>query len=209
VAQELIAQPDGLDLFIIDYQMGQGQENGLELCRRVKNVSDKPVIMLTGESSTEVIVSCLYAGADQYITKPYVLEELLARVHVTLRNAGVPEAGSENGTFEGIGISENNRKLISETDSVSISERELEVAQVLFANPEQVIRRDYLYSLIFGTNLPPFNRAIDIIVGRLRKKVAQLTDDVVILSARNSGYMLTRRPADYKFDSQQDGDTAN
>lgn len=193
-AIEFINQSSDVDLFIIDFDLDDVSEDGLSLCRKIKAYTGKPIIMLTGESSTDVTVSCLYAGADQYVTKPYILQELVARIHVVLNR--FPRENEEVSqtlelTYNTVTLNGRLRELRSETGVVRLTEREIQLAEVLFMHPDEDIPRDRIFALIFGKQMPPFNRAIDIIVGRLRKKIAKVTDEVVIQPSRSSGYRLT------------------
>lgn len=193
-AIEFINQSSDVDLFIIDFDLDDVSEDGLSLCRKIKAYTGKPIIMLTGESSTDVTVSCLYAGADQYVTKPYILQELVARIHVVLNR--FPRESEEVSqtlelTYNTVTLNGRLRELRSDTEMVRLTEREIQLAEVLFMHPDEDIPRDRIFALIFGKQMPPFNRAIDIIVGRLRKKLSKVTDDVVIQPSRSSGYRLT------------------
>jgi len=193
-AIEFLNQSSDVDLFIIDFELDDVSEDGLSLCRKIKAYTGKPIIMLTGESSTDVTVSCLYAGADQYVTKPYILQELVARIHVVLNR--LPRESEEASpsfelTYNTVTLNGRLRELRSETDVVRLTEREIQLAEVLFTYPDEDIPRDRIFALIFGKQMPPFNRAIDIIVGRLRKKLSTVTGEVVIQPSRSSGYRLT------------------
>jgi DNA-binding response OmpR family regulator len=193
-AIEFVNQANNVDLFILDFDLDDVSEDGLSLCRKIKAYTGKPIIMLTGESSTDVTVSCLYAGADQYVTKPYNLQELVARIHVVLNRfprESVETTSSPELSYNGITLNGKLRELRGEQESARLTEREIQLAEVLFMNPDEDIPRDRIFALIFGKQMPPFNRAIDIIVGRLRKKLSKVTDDVIIQPSRSSGYRLT------------------
>lgn len=184
-----------VDLFIVDYHLGDREENGLSLCRKIKTYTGKPVIMLTGEASTDTTVSCLYAGANQYVVKPYVLEELLARIHVVLKlsEEGSGTARRETLQADALELNGRLRTLSYHNQTVSLTERELAIAEVLLGNQGQEIKRDYIYSAVYGHQMRPFSRAVDILVGRFRKKLANVTDDFLILPTRNAGYRFVRR----------------
>lgn len=193
-ASEFIELSVDVDLFIVDFDLDDVSEDGLSLCRKIKAYTGKPIIMLTGESSTDITVSCLYAGADQYVVKPYVLQELIARIHVVLNRSN----GSKTITptkkelnFAGITLNGKRRELQSPSSLVRLTERELQLAEIFFMRPEEDIPRDQIFMLIFGKQMPPFNRAIDIIVGRLRKKLTEVSPKVIIQPSRSSGYRLT------------------
>lgn len=193
-ASEFIEQAVDVDLFIVDFDLDDVSEDGLGLCRKIKAYTGKPIMMLTGESSTDITVSCLYAGADQYVTKPYVLQELIARIHVVLNRSNPRKSESPRKkelSFDGVTLDGKKRELFSESSRVRLTQRELQLAEILFSRAEDDIPRDQIFMLIFGKQMPPFNRAIDIIVGRLRKKLSEVSPRVIIQPSRSSGYQLT------------------
>ncbi len=194
-AIDFIPVSEGVDLFIVDYDLGDVKGNGLDLCRKIKAYTHKPVVVLTGESSTDTTVACLYAGADQYILKPYDLKELLARLHSALNNH--PKAKDEDtkqtlkvGNVQLDGLS---RMLSCGSASVKLTERELAVAEVLFSNSNSEIKRDYIYSAVYGHQMKAFSRAADILIARFRKKLKEISDDLLILPTRNAGYILVSK----------------
>lgn len=148
--------------------------------------------MLTGESSLDVIVKSLYAGANQYITKPYNLDELLARVYAALQTTTdsiQPRTGGNPGSFA---VITEHRTLKCDGKSITLTKREWDLWQLLVLQPEIVVSRDHIHRALFNQGYLPFSRAVDIIAGRLRKKLRSLTDEVAILSVRSSGYVLAR-----------------
>ncbi|MFM1895749.1 MAG: hypothetical protein RLZZ385_823 [Pseudomonadota bacterium] len=195
-AMNYLAHARNTDLFIVDYELDDKTENGLSLCRKIRVNSKKPIIMLTGDTTTETTVSCLYAGANEYVTKPYVLAELLARIHVILRMEDERQASAartDKRKLEGLELNSRLRTLSSHLCTVNLTERELAVAEVLIANEGQEIKRDHIYSAVYGRQMRPFSRAVDILVGRFRKKLVIVTDAYLILPTRNAGYRFVRR----------------
>ena len=196
-AIDFIPNSQGVDLFIVDYDLGYIKGNGLDLCRKIKAYTQKPVVMLTGESSTDTTVACLYAGADQYILKPYELKELLARIHAALNNSPAEKASEARrvlkvGDVELDGLS---RSLSRGPLSVKLTERELAVAEILFSHSNAEIKRDYIYSSVYGHPMKAFSRAADILIARFRKKLKEVSDDLLILPTRNAGYILVSKVA--------------
>jgi DNA-binding response OmpR family regulator len=187
------------DAYIVELELGEKTVNGLDLCRRIKAFSETPVVMLTSDSSVESTVACLYAGAEQYVVKPCDIAELQARIEVAIRNSrrnGKEPAQRAKAEFHGLVIRLNCRKLEYGDKSASLTERELAVAEVFIANGGEELRRDYLFAMIFGKKADPFSRAVDIIVGRFRKKLKEVTEEIVVLPTRNSGYKLVSKDAE-------------
>ena len=162
------------DLVILDLNLPV--VNGLEICRIVKARSDLkhvPVIMLTARTSEDDRVSGLELGADDYITKPFSLRELTARVRAVLRRAAAvadpPVAGSYRDTH-----------LVADFDAVSVAvdgtairltRREFELLQYLVQNKNRVISRDRLLERVWGYDRLIETRSVDVHVGRLRSKL--------------------------------------
>ena len=194
-AVDFIEKSMEIDLYIVDFHLDNGAEDGLSLCRKIRTYTSKPIIMLTSETSVDITVSCLYAGADQYVIKPYILDELLARIHVTLNRRYKYIAPQNVGlqiTLENVSVNGDSRMLSGPRKNVRLSQRELQVAEIFFARPYEDISRYEIYMLLFGKQLPPFSRAVDVIVARLRKKIAYVSGDVELQSPRSEGYRLTK-----------------
>jgi DNA-binding response OmpR family regulator len=170
-------------------------KNGLDLCRKIKAYAHKPVVMLTGETSTDTTVACLYAGADQYVLKPYDLKELLARIHSALHNQPKPskDTSSHKLSVNDVELDGMARTLSCGPTSVKLTERELAVAEVLFTNHNTEIKRDYIYSAVYGHQMKAFSRAADILIARFRKKLREISDDLLILPTRSAGYILVSK----------------
>ena len=186
-----------VDLFIIDFHLDKPSINGLDLCRRIKSKGAYPVIMLTGEDDVETTVACLYAGAEQYVTKPYELDELVARIHVVLKGwarAAVSYLESSGDAEKLMLTLQGRSRVLSCGDKeTKLTQREVSLAESLLGSMGIEMEREHIYFAIFGRAMEPFSRAVDILVARLRKKLKLVTDDYVIIPTRNSGYMLVKK----------------
>ena len=184
-------------LFIIDFHLDKPNINGLDLCRRIKSKGAYPVIMLTGEDDVETTVACLCAGAEQYVTKPYELDELVARIHVVLKGwarAAVSHLESSGGADKLPLMLQGRSRVLSCGDKeTKLTQREVSLAESLLGGMSIEMEREHIYFAIFGRAMEPFSRAVDILAARLRKKLKLVTDDYVIISTRNSGYMLVKK----------------
>jgi DNA-binding response OmpR family regulator len=153
--------------------------------------------MLTGEDDVETTVACLYAGAEQYVTKPYELDELVARIHVVLKGwarAAVSYLES-SGDAEKLTLTLQGRSRVFSCgdNETKLTQREVSLAESLLGSMGIEMEREHIYFAIFGRAMEPFSRAVDILVARLRKKLKLVTDDYVIIPTRNSGYMLVKK----------------
>ncbi len=189
-------EPPLVDLFIVDFHLDKPEINGLDLCRHIKARDASPVIMLTAVDDVDTTVACLYAGAEQYVVKPYSLDELVARIHVVLKGwarAAVPLVKSSQGAEIRLSLQGKSRVLSCGDLTTKLTQREVGLAETLLGNMGLAMEREHIYFAIFGRAMEPFSRAVDILVARLRKKLKLITDDYVIIPSRNSGYMLVKK----------------
>ncbi|HET8997366.1 MAG TPA: response regulator [Acetobacteraceae bacterium] len=172
-------------------------ESGLDLARWLRSVSDVPIVMLTamGEETDRIIG--LELGADDYVPKPFNPRELLARIRAVLRRAGdAPaarhEAGSRPLRFADWTLEPARRRLLNpEGAEVALTGGEYDLLLALAERPNRVLTRDMLLDLLRGRQAGPFDRAIDVAISRLRRK---LEDDgrnaQLIKTVRGGGYVL-------------------
>lgn len=164
-----------IDLAILDIMMPG--EDGLSLCRHIRESGETPVILLTARSEETDRIVGLEMGADDYVVKPFSPRELLARIKVILRRAAAggarqhaPEAGSY--AFAGWVLKTGERTLVDRDGvSVPLSTGEYNLLLALVTRPRQVLTRDQLLDLTQGREAAAFDRAIDNQVSRLRKKI--------------------------------------
>jgi two-component system, OmpR family, response regulator len=187
-----------IDLIILDLMLPG--EDGLTLCRNLRATSKIPIIMLTamGEETDRIIG--LEMGADDYVAKPFNPRELLARIKAVLRRAETVADRSAKDVeqpgvhiFEGWQLNLDNRKLISPRDVlVSLSAGEYELLSAFVTHPQRVLTRDQLLDLSRGRQALPFDRAIDVQVSRLRRKIeVNPANPILIKTVRSGGYMFT------------------
>jgi two-component system OmpR family response regulator len=185
-----------IDLVILDLMLGG--EDGLQLARELRARSEIGIIMLTGRGETVDRIIGLEMGADDYLPKPFHLRELLARVRSVLRRAA--SRAAEKGTgqrsrvlFAGWTLDLASRELLSPAgEEVRLTAGEFELLAALVKHANQVLSRDRLLDLSRHREAGPFDRTIDVQVGRLRRK---LEDDpknpTMIKTVRGGGYMFT------------------
>ena len=191
-----------IDLIVLDLMLPG--DDGLTLCRNLRAESNMPVIMLTamGEDTDRIIG--LEMGADDYMAKPFNPRELLARVKAVLRRAenepgrraarAVPEGEGETVmVFAGWRLNLDRRELTSPDDAlVQLSGGEYELLAAFVSRPQRVLSREQLLDLARGRDAQPFDRAIDVQVSRLRRKIeADPNNPVFIKTVRGGGYMFT------------------
>lgn len=170
--------------------------NGLEVLRRIRKVSDVPVIMLTARDAVVDKVAGLDGGADDYITKPFAIEELLARIRVALRKKR--EIRSES---QPSGLSAGPLRLDPETREVRVSDtvldltkREFDLLQYLLVNKNIVISRETLLQDIWGYDFSGGTNAVDVYIRYLRAKIEEPFDLKLIHTIRGVGYVIKDEP---------------
>jgi two-component system copper resistance phosphate regulon response regulator CusR len=173
------------DLVVLD--LGLPGKDGFEVLRELRELgSTLPVVILTARDSVRDTVVGLEGGADDYITKPFRFEELLARVRVRLRGERAAEPTVlRNGD---VVLDLRTRQVVVEGNALDLSAREFALAEVFFRHPGQVLSREQLLSQVWGYDFDPGSNVVDVYVGYLRKKLGK--DRVV--SVRGMGYRLER-----------------
>ena len=190
----------GIDLIVLDLMMPH--EDGLSLCRELTatQVQPVPILMLTAKNEEADRILGLEMGADDYLTKPFATRELLARIRAILRRARmIPVQLRElsGGRMLGFGVwvvDTHARQLIDDSGAiVSLSGAEYRLLRVFLDHPQRVLTRDQLLNLTQNRDADYFDRSIDILVSRLRKR---LRDD-----SREPQYIKTLRSEGYIFSS--------
>jgi two-component system OmpR family response regulator len=189
-----------IDLILLDVVLSGG-EDGFRLVREVRASSEVPVIILTARSDVVDRVVGLELGADDYITKPFHLREVLARVKTVLRRrqkeTSHQTAVSEVIRFDGWQLDLGRRQLRNPSgDELGLTTGEFDMLTVLAKHPGRVLTREILMELTHGRTLDAFDRTIDAQIARLRKKIEPETKNpTLIRSVRGVGYVFTGKLA--------------
>ncbi|GAA1470635.1 response regulator transcription factor [Microbacterium thalassium] len=176
-----LALAGGADLVLLD--VGLPTLDGFDVLRRIRSAgSALPVIMLTARTSTRDTVAGLDAGANDYIPKPFTVEELLARVRSRLReHASTPEVTLSHG---GVVLDVLARRAIVDGRDVELSSREFALAEQFIRNAGHVLSRDMLLSRVWGLDFDPGSNVVDVYVRYLRGKLGAHR----IVTVRGAGY---------------------
>ena len=176
---------DGADLVILDVNLPS--LNGLELLRNLRaSGSAIPIILLTARGEVHDRVSGLDAGADDYLTKPFDMNELDARIRALMRRK--PIAGNNAYTFHGLTFDRAARKLSCYGSGIALTMRELAVFECLFERANTIVSKAQIADHLYGVGAEIEERVVEVYVSRVRKKIGQ--SDATIKSARGLGYML-------------------
>jgi DNA-binding response OmpR family regulator len=175
------------DLLVLD--LGLPDMDGFELLRELRQTNKRlPVVILTARDSVRDTVAGLEGGADDYLTKPFSFEELLARVHVRLR--GVRAAEPAVLRVGDATLDLRSRQVQVDGRAVDLSAREFAMAEVFFRHPGQVLSREQLTSNVWGYGAEPASNVVDVYVGYLRRKLGKHR----ITGVRGMGYRLEKDP---------------
>jgi two-component system copper resistance phosphate regulon response regulator CusR len=181
-----LARSRGFDLMILD--LGLPGRHGSEVLRELREWDRQmPVVILTARDSVSDKVAGLEAGADDYVTKPFRFEELLARVRVRLRDERAPEPMVLRAADCALDL--RTRRLLREGRSIELTAREFALAETFFRHPGQVLSREQLLSNVWGYDYDPGSNVVDVYIGYLRKKIG----DERIATVRGMGYQLRAR----------------
>lgn len=184
-----IAERGEADLVILDVMLPE--INGLEVLRRLRKTSDVPVIMLTARDAVMDKVSGLDAGADDYITKPFAIEELLARIRTALKKRVVTVKKDEDVISCGLLTLDKIRyKVMYDGTEIELTNREFTLLQVLMENKNIVLTRDVLIEKVCGYDYFGETNVIDVYVRYLRTKIDDTFEVKIITTVRGVGYVI-------------------
>lgn len=185
-----LAESGGFDLMVLDVMLPE--LNGLEVLRRLRKSSEMPVIMLTARDAVMDKVSGLDSGADDYLTKPFAIEELLARIRVALKKNG-SSAGrvKENClTYQKLSMDVAKRTVTYDGDVIDLTFREFELLRELLENKNIVLSRDTLLEKVCGYDYMGETNVIDVYVRYLRAKIDDKYKVKIIQTVRCVGYVI-------------------
>jgi two-component system response regulator MprA len=178
------AQPDALVLDVL-----MPGVDGLEVCKRLRRSGNQlPVLMLTARAEVENRVAGLDAGADDYVTKPFALEELLARLRALLRRAG-PEP-REVLSFADLELDPGTREVRRGGEPIELTRTEFSLLELFMLNPRQVLTRSIIFERVWGYDFGFASNSLDVYIGYLRRKTEVAGRPRLIQTVRGVGYAL-------------------
>ena len=184
-----IAERGEADLIILDVMLPE--INGLEVLRRIRRVSEVPIIMLTARDAVMDKVSGLDAGADDYITKPFAIEELLTRIRTALKKRVFTVKKAEDVIRCGLLTLDKMRHKVMYGDTeIELTNREFTLLQILMENKNIVLTRDVLIEKVCGYNYVGETNVIDVYVRYLRTKIDDVFKVKIISTVRGVGYVI-------------------
>jgi two-component system, OmpR family, response regulator MprA len=163
--------------------------DGLEVCRRLRAADDQtPVLMLTARDAVGDRVAGLDAGADDYLVKPFALEELHARLRALLRRVGVNEAGVLR--FSDVAMDTGTREVRRGERRIDLTRTEFLLLELFLRNPRQVLTRSVIFDRVWDYDFGPRSNALEVYVSYLRRKLETEGEPRLIHTVRGVGYVL-------------------
>ncbi len=186
-AAALAAAESDPDLFVLDIMMPY--VDGMTVCRTIRNRGVRtPVLMLTARHEVTDRVSGLDAGADDYLVKPFALDELLARVRALLRRDG--EENSDTLTYGDLIVDLQARRVTRAGRHIDLTKTEFDLLELLASNAEIVVERDVIYERIWGIDFATSSNSLDVYIGYLRRKTEDGGEPRLVQTVRGVGYVL-------------------
>jgi len=177
-------EPDALVLDVL-----MPEVDGLEVCRRLRRTGSRlPVLMLTARAEVENRVEGLDAGADDYVTKPFALEELLARLRALLRRTA--DGSGETLRFEDLELDPKTREVRRGGAPIDLTRTEFSLLELFLLNPRQVLTRSLIFERVWGYDFGATSNSLDVYIGYLRRKTEAGGRPRLIQTVRGVGYAL-------------------
>ncbi|SEQ55268.1 response regulator transcription factor [Piscibacillus halophilus] len=179
------------DLILLDIMLPE--MSGIELLRRIrKNDTHTPILLLTAKGSTEDKVTGLDLGANDYITKPFEIEELLARIRAALRQVQTNQVEAEDEwlSFENLKLNQTTREVYRGERFIELTPREFDLLVYFLNHKRQVLTRDQILDQVWGFDYVGDTNVVDVYVRYLRKKIDAEQDHDLIHTVRGVGYVL-------------------
>jgi len=188
-AYERIVQ-EKYDLVLLDVMLPE--MDGLSICREVRKLSDVPIIMLTAKDEIEDKVNGLDLGADDYLTKPFAIQELLARIRAALRKHA-PAAESPEGevlTVKNLSLYPSRYEVLVGDVPVELTKKEYSLLEYLLRNKRTVLTRDQILQKVWGYDYIGDTNVVDVYIRYLRAKIDDRFDEKYIYTMRGVGYVV-------------------
>ncbi len=181
------ARDEPPDLVVLDLMLPD--LDGYEVCRRLRAAGETPILMLTARDEIDDRVRGLDEGADDYLVKPFALQELLARVRVLLRRAQA-NAEPRQYKFEDLVLDTATREALRGDRPIALSTKEYQLLSLFMRHPRQVLTRDVIMDQVWGYDYSGESNVLEVYVGYLRQKLEAGGEPRLIYTLRGAGYVL-------------------
>ena len=165
--------------------------HGLDVCQelRARRVRT-PIVMLTAMNTLDDVVTGLRMGADDYIRKPFVIDELLARIEAVARRGSPGTASEDVVRVADVELDRRSMRVTVAGEPIDLTAKELAVLELLVSNPGRLFSRERILSNVWGMDMDPLTNVVDVYVGKLRRKIDANREDSLIETVRGLGYRM-------------------
>ena len=184
-----LALEGDFDLLLLDMML-PGM-HGRDVCQQLRmNKINTPLIILSAMDSLDDVIAGLRMGADDYMTKPFSFEELLARIETVMRRGSQVASEEESLEVGPLAFDRQSLRFSVEGKDIKMTAKELAIIELLMSNPGTLFSRERILSNVWGLNMDPLTNVVDVYIGKLRKKIDADTDKSMIETVRGLGYRL-------------------
>jgi len=188
----LKARVNDYDLLLLDVMLPG--KTGLEIVRDLRaGSSTVPVLMLTARDDRRDVVLGLDAGADDYLTKPFGLDELLARIRALLRRGGADRP--DRLLYDDVELDRVTHRALRRGEPLTLTPKEFQLLEFFLLHPERVVRRTELLEKLWDLHFDPMSNVVDVHVGHLRRKLRAAGDGALVQTVRGVGYIFQKAPS--------------
>jgi two-component system response regulator MprA len=179
------------DLVVLDWMLPK--MDGLEVCRRLQKMGNQPILMLTAKDTTQDRVQGLDAGADDYVVKPFEIEELLARIRALLRRTAADRVKVLE--FEDLKLDSSTRQALRGEREIELTAKEYDLLELFMRHPRQVMTREVIFDRVWDYDFGGESNVLDVYIRYLRQKLEENDEARLIYTVRGVGYVM-RGPDD-------------
>lgn len=184
-----LATDTSLDLILLDIMIPV--INGIDVCKKIRQTSDIPILLLTAKSDTNDKVIGLDSGADDYITKPFEMTEVLARIRTAMRRSGsISKSEQDTLIIKGITIDKNQHAIFYKDDTIALTKKEFDLLLYLAENRNIALTRDQILENVWGYDYFGDTNVVDVYIRYLRSKIDNVYNFSMIDTIRGVGYMI-------------------
>jgi DNA-binding response OmpR family regulator len=184
-----LALEGDFDLLLLDMML-PGM-HGRDVCQQLRmNKINTPLIILSAMDSLDDVIAGLRMGADDYMTKPFSFEELLARIETVMRRGSQVTIEEESLEVGPLAFDRQSLRFSVDGKEIKMTAKELAIIELLMSNPGTLFSRERILSNVWGLNMDPLTNVVDVYIGKLRKKIDANTDNSMIETVRGLGYRL-------------------
>jgi two-component system response regulator MprA len=181
-----LAQEQVPDLVVLDWMLPK--MDGLEVCRRLQKLGNQPIMMLTAKDTTQDRVQGLDAGADDYVVKPFEIEELLARIRALLRRTAADRVKVLE--FADLKLDSSSRQAIRGDREIELTAKEYDLLELFMRHPRQVMTREVIFDQVWDYDFGGESNVLDVYIRYLRQKLEEQGDPRLIYTVRGVGYVM-------------------